>query len=58
MPVPRTCSGRHQLAGGANIREIQRLLGHKDLTTTALYTKVDVRALAAMIWLCHPRERR
>jgi len=56
--VLRHSCATHLLAGGANIREIQRLLGHKDLTTTALYTKVDIRALAAMIRRCHPRERR
>ena len=43
--------------GGANIREIQRLLGHRHLTTTALYTKVDTRGLAAVIRRCHPREK-
>jgi site-specific recombinase XerD len=37
--------------------EIQKPLGHKDLTTTAVYTRVDVRSLAAMIRRCHPRER-
>jgi integrase/recombinase XerD len=56
--VLRHSCATHLLAGGASIREIQRLLGHKDLTTTALYTKVDARALAAMIRRCHPRERR
>jgi hypothetical protein len=45
------------LQGGANVREIQKLLGHRHLTTTALYTRVDVRGLAAMLHRCHPRER-
>jgi integrase/recombinase XerD len=56
--VLRHSCATHLLAGGAKIREIQRLLGHKDLTTTAHYTKLDVRALAAMIRRCYPRERR
>jgi len=56
--VLRHSCATHLLAGGANVREIQRLLGHRHLTTTALYTKVDVGALAAMIRRCHPRERR
>ena len=40
-----------------SVREIQKLLGHKDLATTALYTKVDTRELAGMLQRCHPRER-
>ena len=39
------------------VRQIQRLLGHKHLTTMALYTKVDTRGLAAVIRRCHPREK-
>jgi hypothetical protein len=33
------------------------LLGHKDLSTTALYTKVDTRGRAEMPRPCHPREK-
>jgi site-specific recombinase XerD len=47
----------HLLAHGADVREIQKLLGHKDITTTALYTKVDTRSLAAMLRRSHPRAR-
>ena len=47
----------HLLAHGADVREIQKLLGHQDITTTALYTKVDTRSLAAMLRRSHPRER-
>lgn len=49
-----TCA-THLLAGGADIRHVQRLLGHKDLRTTAIYTRVDVSDLRAVIERAHPR---
>jgi integrase/recombinase XerD len=55
--VLRHSYATHLLQGGADVRQVQELLGHKHLTTTALYTKVDTRGLAAMLRRCHPRER-
>jgi integrase/recombinase XerD len=55
--VLRHSYATHLLQGGANVREIQKLLGHRRIATTALYIKVDVHGLAAMIRRCHPRER-
>lgn len=48
----------HLLGHGADIRQIQELLGHKHLKTTALYTRVDLRDLHLMIDRYHPRRRR
>jgi integrase/recombinase XerD len=48
----------HLLRGRADIRHIQRLLGHKSLNTTERYTQVEVQDLRAVIQRCHPRERR
>ncbi len=56
--VLRHSYATHLLQGGANVREVQELLGHRELSTTAIYTKVDTRGLAAMLRRCHPRERR
>jgi integrase/recombinase XerD len=47
----------HLLHHGADVRQIQQLLGHRALETTALYLKVDVSHLAEVVARAHPRER-
>ena len=53
----RTCA-THMLEGGADIRHIQKLLGHEKLETTALYAEVSIIQLQAVHAKCHPSERR
>lgn len=47
----------HLLAGGANLREIQTLLGHTSLSTTQRYTKVTAERLFAIYDKAHPRSQ-
>lgn len=47
----------HLLENGANLRAIQQLLGHESITTTELYTHVDVHFLRKTIMECHPMNR-
>jgi integrase/recombinase XerD len=47
----------HLLRGGASIRHVQELLGHKSLRATALYTRVDVEDLRQVLLRSHPREQ-
>jgi len=42
------------LDGGADIRHVQALLGHAELTTTQIYTQVSIRALKAVHTATHP----
>jgi len=48
----------HLLRGGADLRHVQALLGHRCLTTTAIYTRVAITDLRSVIRNCHPRDRR
>lgn len=51
----RHCFATHMLEGGANIREIQELLGHSCLTTTEVYTHVERKRMLDRFDKCHPR---
>lgn len=48
----------HLLQGGTDIRLIQKLLGHRRLSTTEVYTHVEVGDLRKVVRRCHPRGRR
>ncbi len=48
----------HLLENGANLRAIQQLLGHESITTTELYTHIDVKMLRNTILEFHPLNKK
>jgi integrase/recombinase XerD len=60
MGKPGSCHlFRHTMAtltleGGADIRYVQQMLGHADLASTQIYTRVSLRKLEAVHSATHP----
>jgi integrase/recombinase XerD len=55
--VLRHAFATHLLARGMDLRVLQTLLGHADISTTEIYTHLDRAQLRATVDACHPLGR-
>ena len=47
----------HLIEGGADLRVVQQLLGHESITTTEIYTHLDMQYLKETVRSFHPRNQ-
>ena len=55
--VLRHACATHMLEGGANLREVQTMLGHADIGTTEIYTHLAIGHLESLVLEHHPLAR-